>query len=86
MTYQGRLRDLYADDNALTLSGANTAELNANLLRSLGQAQYWMTKNHLTLNLKKTVNMCYGTSQKLRQIGEINLELNENKVQQIQTF
>ena len=46
-----------------------------------------MCKNHLTSNLKKTVNMCFGTAQNLKQIGTPNVEiLNDIRIDRVQNF
>ena len=53
---EGARVHLYTDDTVLSVSGANTEELNHELFRVLEHVYHWMNRNQLNLNLKKTVN------------------------------
>ena len=62
---------LYADDTAITVTAGTPAELEYKLSHALTLAQRWMQKNRLTLNLKKTKAMCFGTNHTLNQVKDL---------------
>ena len=64
---------LYADDTAVSVSGTSTDELNTKLNDKLEEVARWMNTNRLTLNVKKTNIMTFGTTHTLNKLGELNV-------------
>ena len=69
---------LYADDTAITINGASPEKLENKFAQALGDAIKWMSSNRLTLNLKKTMAMCFGTHHTLSQVS--NLEISHGNM------
>ncbi len=67
---------LYADDTAITVTGYLKADLESQLNERLKEAKEWMDENILTLNLKKTNAMVFGTRHTVSQLGDLNVSCN----------
>ena len=75
--------NLYADDTAL-YSGANShIELLLSLRLELSVVSEWLKANRLTLNVKKTKFVIFGSRQKLRYMPPLNLSINNEKLEQV---
>ena len=58
---------LYADDTGILCSGKTTMEIETKLNNSLIHVSDWLSKNKLSLNLKKCETILFGSAQKLSQ-------------------
>ena len=67
---------MYADDTVLYLSGENIDNMVINLQTDLDRYSDWCSKNFLSLNVSKTKFVVFGTSQRTKRIGNVNLTLN----------
>ena len=71
--------NLYANDTAITVTGHSREEVETKLCQKLEDASKWMEENVLTLNLKKTKGMVFGTRHTLSQLK--NLVINARGVE-----
>ena len=71
---------LYADDTVLYISGKEIREMVELLQEDLGTYSNWCSKNFLTLNVKKTKYVIFGTSQRTKSINNCELYLNGAKL------
>ena len=78
---------MYADDTTLLCSSSNPlslqSELNSNLIDKIAE---WFDMNKLTLNIKKTKFMVFGTSYTLNNYANISLKFNEKDVERVYCF
>ena len=77
---------LYADDTVLLVADKCAKNIEITLNTELGNAHRWFTDNRLTLNAKKTKYMIFGNARKINQLGNINIELSANKIDQVEIF
>ncbi len=64
---------LYADDTAITVTGITTNEIELQLNDRLQETKQWMNDNVLTLNLKKTNAMVFGTKHTISQLNDLEI-------------
>ena len=67
---------LYADDTVLYLSGENIYDVVTIIQDDLGRYSRWCAQNYLTLNVKMTKYVSFGTSQRTKAIHDFDLNLN----------
>ena len=67
---------LYADDTVLYHTGDNIEEIRDNLQEDLDQYSSWCSKNFLSLNVKKTKFVIFGTRQRTKNIDHVDLKMN----------
>ena len=60
---------MYADDTTLMCSSNNASVLQTQLNDNLSKIASWFNENHLTLNIKKTKLMVFGTRHTLEQFS-----------------
>ena len=77
---------LFADDTALYSVQQNFAELQLKLNEDLALVNDWLTTHKLTLNVSKTKLMVIAGRQKLAHVEEIELLVNENTIEQTDSF
>ena len=77
---------LYADDTAISVSSPNINVLKLKLQCELNQAAIWFRQNKLSLNLKETKIMFFGTNHTLTGTENINLEFENEHVETITKF
>ena len=75
--------NLYADDTALYTDANSHIELLLNLRLELSMVSEWLKANRLTLNIKKTKFIVFGTRQRLRQVPPLNLSINGEQLEQV---
>ena len=68
---------LYADDTVLYLLGDNIYDVVAKLQEDLDKYSGWCIQNCLTLNVKKTKYVIFGTRQRTKSINDFDLKLND---------
>ena len=71
---------LYADDTAIAYRAKSRDELQGLLTVGLHEVSTWLRNNRLTLNIKKTSFMLFGTAGTLNKMSDIEVELQDNKV------
>ncbi len=69
---------LYADDIVITVTAASQIVLEQTLTLALDEYINWMNRNDLTLNIQKTKIICFGTSQPIPQLANVNIEYEGN--------
>ncbi len=77
---------MYADDTAIFFFGANLDEVRLGIQRDMQSVEYWMRQNHLSLNVKKTKMMLIGSRQRLRQVPNLSVSLNGQRVENMSQF
>ena len=77
---------LFADDTALYCTASTAAELKLKLNDDLALVNDWLTTHKLTLNVSKTKLMVIAGRQKLARVEEIELLVNENTIEQTNSF
>ena len=69
---------MYADDTTLLTSSSDSLTLETDLKRRLDMVANWFDSNQLTLNIKKTKLMMFGTPQALSKFKDIRLTYDNN--------
>ena len=77
---------MYADDTSLLVSSNNPATLQSELDRNLDMVANWFKDNQLTLNIKKTKLMMFGTRQTLSKFNNISLMYGNDKIEIVDKF
>ena len=77
---------LYADDTVVYYSAKDLNMVHAILNRELKALDYWMRKNKLKINCKKTVSMLIGTKRMLLKKNVLDLYLCGTKITQVESF
>ena len=78
---------LYADDTVLLVADKCAQNIEIKLNTELDkEAHRWFTENRLTFNAKKTKYMIFGNARKTNQLGDICINLNANKLDQVESF
>ena len=77
---------LYADDTVIFVSD-NDPETAARLLQpSLNKFALWCSSNKLSLNVKKTKLMTFGTRQRVKKAKEVKVSINAKPLQLVPTY
>ena len=77
---------MYADDTTLLTSSSDPLTLETDLKRSLDMVANWFNSNQLTLNIKKTKLMMFGTWQALSKFKDIRLTYDNNNIEIVDKF
>ena len=78
---------LYADDTALFVAGTDIEKTKQTLNDDLARAHEWLNANKLTLNVKKTKCMLFGTAQRLRLVTTpLHVEIGGSPLDQVEAF
>ena len=64
---------LYADDSALIFSHSDASVVANRLSQELSNCKKWLIDNKLSLHVGKTECMLFGTSRRLKQVGDFNV-------------
>ena len=70
---------LYPDDTVIYCAGENYNDINAKLQSGLNKFVSWCTKNALTISIKQTKVMRFGTSNEIKKEKKLNLFINGKK-------
>ncbi len=75
---------MYADDTIIYVS-AKTPEMAAEILsEEMSGVSQWLQNNHLTLNYKKTVSVCFSIKKKAN--ANYGVKINEIEIDQVDEF
>ena len=77
---------LYADDTVLYQTGVNCEEAVLKLQISLNLFAKWCSANVLTLNVKKTKLMAFGSRSKVKKCARAEVTINNAKLQMVPSF
>ena len=77
---------MYADDTTLICSSNDAATLQAELNGNLSNVASWLNENNLTLNIKKTKLMIFGTTYMLNTFDDIDVSYNGNNIERVDKF
>ncbi len=77
---------LYADDTAIAVHGENTDQILNTLNQELQLANTWFAEHKLSLNLKKTWVMFFGTHSKLPKLEDVRLTCNDTPIEATSTY
>ena len=71
---------LYADDTVLFSTGVNQVVIENRLQAELNKFESWCKCNKLTVNIKKSNIVVYGTSSRVAKVKDLTLVLNNEKL------
>ena len=77
---------MYADDTVLYQSGINSWEAANKLQLSLNLFNSWCSVNQLTINIKKTKLMAFGSRGKVKKAKNVTIKLGGLKLQHVPSF
>ena len=77
---------LYADDTVLYQSGINSHETAAKLQTSLDLFVRWCSINKLTINIKKTKTMVFGTRHKVKKAKNLDIVINKEHLKLVPSY
>ena len=77
---------MYADDTTLLTSSSDPVTLEFELKQNLDMVANWFKSNQLTLNIKKTKLMMFGTWQNLSKFKNISLTYDDNDIEIVDKF
>ena len=77
---------LYADDTAIFYGGTDVVDVQTTLSRDFNSIANWLESNKLTLNVKKTKCMVFGTPAMLAGSPELAITLDGEVVEQVPDF
>ena len=78
--------DLYADDSTLHFHDKNIEKINSILQNDLNAIQSWCNNNSMKINAQKTKCMKLGSKQKLKQLSELCITVNETCIENVHSF
>ena len=77
---------LYADDTVLYQSHVNGKEAASKLQASLDLFVNWCSVNQLTINIKKTKSMVFGSRHRVKKAGHVDMKINNEPLQQVPSY
>jgi hypothetical protein len=77
---------LYADDTAIYIRHADSDFIQTGLTREFARVADWLEMNKLTLNVKKTKCMFFGTPSMLANAGSLSLSHDNIEIEQVPNF
>ena len=77
---------LYADDTVLYQSGVNQLQAQQRLQTSLNKFSVWCAGNALTINVKKTKIMAFGSRSKVKKCVKASVLLNNEKLKLVPSY
>ena len=77
---------MYADDTTLLISSSDPGTLQKELDLQLNNIINWFRLNKLTLNIKKTKLMLFGTKQNLTKFDDIKLNYDSEEIERVDKF
>ena len=78
--------NLYADDTAVYTASESYIDLILSLRIELGNLTQWLNANKLTLNVKKTKCLMIGSRTRLKNLQELDLSINGQKIEFVTEF
>ena len=83
---ENTLVSLYADDTALYYQNESYVDIILNMRIELETVKQWPLLNKLTLNVKKTKFVIFGSKYKLRQVDNLKLYIDGEEIERVNTF
>ena len=77
---------MYADDTTLLLSSSDPTVLQNEININLNNIATWFQANNLTLNIKKTKLMLFGTNQALHNFKNVSLEYGDETIERVDKY
>jgi retron-type reverse transcriptase len=77
---------MYADDTTLLCTANDSSTLQSKLQCNLSKIADWFKKNNLTLNIKKTKFMVFGTRRVLENFKDVSLYYNNDSIERVDVF
>ena len=77
---------LYADDTVLYSTNVDEASAHANVKQDMNLLFEWCNKNKLTVSIKKTKLMLFGTKSMLKRAKNFNVFIGNEKLQYVNNF
>ena len=77
---------LYADDTVLYSTNIDEAEAHANIRNDIGNLYEWCNTNKLTVNIKKTKLMLFGTKGMLKRASYHDVYIGNEKLKYVNNF
>ena len=77
---------MYADDTTLLCSSSDPISLQSDLTSSLTSIANWFKVNKLTLNVKKTKLMIFGTNNILKKFENISLTYAKDFIDRVDSY
>ena len=77
---------LYADDTVIYRSGVDSREASIKLQRSINLFTEWCTANALTVNIKKTKIMAFGSRNKVKKAKDVVISMGNQKLKQVPSY
>ena len=77
---------LYADDTAITVSNADPDVIEFELNSCLRKVNAWFAKNRLTLNLKKSKVMYFGTQKQLERCANCVIKHRGTEIEKVDSY
>jgi len=77
---------MYADDTTILCSASDALTLQTELDVNLNRLAYWFKENKLTLNIKKTKLMVFGSKYNLQNFQAVSLKYGNDVVERVDSF
>ena len=77
---------MYADDTTLLLNSSDPNTLQNDFNSNLVRIADWFQANKLTLNIKKTKLMLFGSKQSLHKFKDVSLIYNGVSIERVEKF
>ena len=77
---------MYADDTTLLFKSADLTSLQSHMNDCMLKIAHWFEINKLTLNIKKTKCMIFGTNNALRNFDDISLNYGNDIIERVYKF
>ena len=77
---------MYADDTTLLFRSSDPASLQSHMNGCMSKIAHWFEVNKLTLNIKKTNYMIFGTNHALRNFDNISLFYGNDTIERVSKF
>ena len=77
---------LYADDTVLYDSGENIGNCVRKIQDNLNRFSEWCHRNALKINADKIKVLIFGTSKRVKKVGQIQLNIDEKPIQQVPSY
>ena len=77
---------MYADDTTLLVSSSDPITLEHNMRSNLNKIAKWFQSNKLTLNIKKTKMMLFGTRQALNNFQNVSLMYGSDNIDRVDKY
>ena len=77
---------MYADDTTLLFKSADSTSLQSHMNDCMLKIAHWFEINKLTLNIKKTKYMIFGTNNALRNFDDISLNYGNDIIERVYNF